>query len=330
MFHPTMSKSGRIVFYPLIKFCEWMGEKHPVPLVKMRYYAYFHRLPNLKEPKDMNEKLCYMKLYTDTSRWTDLADKYKVRAYVEECGLGEYLIPMVGMWTDVNDIDFETLPQSFIFKANNGVGKSELLMVKDKSQLNVEETKKFLNELLKRKHVGVLSGEPHYHKMKPCIIAEELLPSEEGEKSPVDYKIYCANGKAHYIWVCSGRDSTGTAVMTYDRDWNPRPDLCIFDSRYREGTVKPKPANLDDMIRVAETLVKPFPFVRLDLYNINGKIYFGEMTFTPLGGMVNFHPQSFLNEMDNSIDLNYPNTNVGGGYKWLIICNIQKQYSYAA
>lgn len=330
MFHPTMSKSGRIVFYPLIKFCEWMGEKHPVPLVKMRYYAYFHRLPNLKAPKDMNEKLLYMKLYTDTSRWTDLVDKYKVRAYVEECGLGEYLIPLVGMWTDVNDIDFETLPQSFIFKANNGVGKSELLMVKDKSQLNVEETKKFLNELLKRKHVGVLSGEPHYHKMNPCIIAEELLPSEEGEKSPVDYKIYCANGKAHYIWVCSGRDSTGTAVMTYDRDWNPRPDLCIFDSRYREGTVKPKPANLDDMIRVAETLVKPFPFVRLDLYNINGKIYFGEMTFTPLGGMVNFHPQSFLNEMGNSIDLNYPNTNVGGGYKWLIICNIQKQYSYAA
>lgn len=330
MFHPTMSKSGRIVFYPLIKFCEWIGEKHPAPLVKMRYFAYFHRLLNLNEPKDMNEKLLYMKLYTDMSRWTDLADKYKVRAYVEECGLGEYLIPLVGMWTDVNDIDFETLPQSFIFKANNGVGKSELLMVKDKSQLNIEETKKFLDELLKRKHVGVLSGEPHYHKIKPCIIAEELLSSEEGEKSLVDYKIYCANGKAHYIWVCSGRDSKGTAVMTYDRDWNPRPDLCIIDFRYREGIVKSKLANLDDMIRVAETLVKPFPFVRMDLYNINGKIYFGEMTFTPLGGMVNFHPQSFFNEMGNSIDLNYPNTNVWLGYKWLIICNLQKQYSYAA
>lgn len=307
MFHPTMSKSGRILFYPLIKFCEWMGENHPVPLVKMRYYAYFYRFPNLKEPRDMNEKLLYMKLYTDTSRWTELADKYRVRDYVKECGLEEYLIPLVGMWTDVNDIDFDSLPGSFIFKANNGVGKSELLMVKDKSQLNIEETKKFLDELLKRKHVGVLSGEPHYHKMKPCIIAEELLPSEEGEKSPVDYKIYCANGKARYIWVCSGRDSTGTSVMTYDRDWNPRPDLCVFDSRYREGTVRPKPVNLDEMIRVAEALVKPFPFVRLDLYNINGKIYFGEMTFTPLGGMVNFHPQRFLDEMGKLIDLKYPN-----------------------
>ena len=307
MFHPTMSKGERIVFYPLIKFCEWMGENHPVPLVKIRYYAYFHRFPNLKEPKDMNEKLLYMKLFSDTSKWVELADKYRVRDYVKSCGLEEYLIPLVGMWTDVNDIDFDTLPNSFIFKANNGVGKSELLMVKDKNQLNIEETKAFLDELLKRKHVGVLSGEPHYVKMKPCIIAEELLPSEEGEKSPTDYKIYCANGKAQYIWVCSGRDSTGTAVMTYDREWNPRPDLCIFDSRYREGKVRPKPENLDEMLHVAETLVKPFPFVRLDLYNINGKIYFGEMTFTPLGGMVNFHPKAFLDEMGEKIDLNYPN-----------------------
>ena len=307
MFHPTMSKSGRVIFYPLIKFCEWMGENHPVSLVKIRYYAYFHRFPNLKEPKDMNEKLLYMKLFSDTSRWVELADKYRVRHYVESCGLGDYLIPLVGMWTDVNDIDFDALPNFFIFKANNGVGKSELLIVKDKSQLNIDETKAFLDELLKRKHVGVLSGEPHYVKMKPCIIAEELLPSEEREKSPTDYKIYCANGKAQYIWVCSGRDSTGTAVMTYDREWNPRPDLCIFDSRYREGKVKPKPGNLDEMLHVAETLVKPFPFVRLDLYNINGKIYFGEMTFTPLGGMVNFHPKAFLDEMGEKIDLNYPN-----------------------
>ena len=305
MFHPTMSKTGRFFFYPLIKFCEWLGKTHPAFLVKLRYYAYFHRFPNLRAPKDMNEKILYMKLYTDTSRWTDLADKYAVREYVKQCGLEQYLIPLVGMWTDVNQIDFSALPKSFIFKANNGVGKSELLMVR--GDLDVEKTKKFLQGLLNRKNVGLLSGEPHYHTMKPCIIAEELLPSEDGEKSPVDYKIYCANGKAKYIWVCSGRDSSGTEVMTYDREWNIRPDLCVFDSRYREGKARPRPSNLDEMLTVAETLVEPFPFVRLDLYNINGKIYFGEMTFTPLGGMVNFHPQEFLDEMGACIDLNYPN-----------------------
>ena len=302
-----MSTSGRFFFYPVIKLCEWMGENYPAPLVKMRYYSYFHKLPNLKDPMTMNEKILYMKLYTDTSRWTELADKYKVREYVEKCGLGSYLIPLVGMWTDVNDIDFNSLPDSFIFKANNGVGKSELLMVKDKCKLDIDHTKKFLDKLLKRKHVGALSGEPHYRTMKPCIIAEELLPSEEGEKSPVDYKIYCANGKAKYIWVCSGRDSSGTEVMTYDRDWTMRPDLCVFDSRYRKGKARPKPDNLQEMLNVAETLVNPFPFVRLDLYNIKGKIYFGEMTFTPLGGMVNFHSQEFLKEMGDCIDLNYPN-----------------------
>lgn len=305
MFHPTMSRAGRIFFFPAIKFCEWMGEHHPETLVKLRYYAYFHRFPNLRNPQDMNEKLLYTKLFSDTSKWVELADKYKVRDYVCSCGLGNYLIPLVGMWTDVEQIDFKSLPKSFIFKANNGVGKSELLLVKDIDSLNIEETKRFLDELLKRKHVGVLSGEPHYHKMKPCIIAEELLPPEDGEKSPVDYKIYCANGKAEYIWVCSGRDSNGTSVMTYDRDWTPRPDLCVFDSRYRKGSIRPRPENLNEMIEVAETLVKPFPFVRLDLYNIKGKIYFGEMTFTPLGGMVNFHPKSFLDEMGQKINLNY-------------------------
>lgn len=306
MIHPTMSKSGRILFYPLIKICEWIGENHPSTMVKLRYYAYFHRFPNLKNPKDMNEKILYMKLYTDTSRWTELADKYKVREYVKSCGLEDHLIPLIGMWTDVNDIDFNTLPESFIFKANNGVGKSELMLVKDKKKLNIEDAKKYLDELLKRKHVGVLSGETHYKKMIPCIIAEELLPSEEGEKSPVDYKIYCANGKAKYIWVCRGRDSTGAEVMTYDCNWTPRPDFCIFDDRYRKGTIMPKPDNLDEMIRIAEILTKPFPFVRLDLYNIKGRIYFGEMTFTPFGGMVNFQTQEFLDEIGKNIKLECP------------------------
>lgn len=307
MYHPTMTRTGRILFFPLIKFCEWLGENHPATMVKLRYYAYFHRFPNLKEPRDMNEKTLYMKLYTDMTRWTELADKYKVRDYVKHCGLGEYLIPLIGAWTDVEDIDFASLPKSFIFKANNGVGKSELLMVHDKDELDVPATKRFLDELLKRKHVGVLSGERHYKTMQPRIIAEELLPIGEGEKSPVDYKIYCTNGKPQYIWVCSGRDSTGTDVMTYDCNWTPRPDLCVYDHRYREGKIMPKPENLDEMLKVAEKLVKPFPFVRCDLYNIQGRIFFGELTFTPLGGMVNFHPQKFLDELGAKIDLNYPN-----------------------
>lgn len=300
-----MSKAGRIVFYPLIKICEWLGKNHPVFLVKLRYFAYFHRIPNLKEPKDMNEKVLYMKLFTDTSRWTALADKYKVREYVKNCGFEEYLIPLIGMWTDVAKIDFQSLPQSFIFKANNGVGKSELLMVN--GDIDIENTRTFLQGLLDRKNVGLLSAEPHYHKMKPCIIAESLLPSEGDGKSPVDYKIHCANGKAMYTLVCRNRDSSGVELMVYDNNWTPRPDLCICDSRHRRGAPIQKPIDFDIMVNIAEALAKPFPFVRIDLYNINGKIFFGEMTFTPLGGMANYFTKEFLNEMGASIDLNYPN-----------------------
>ena len=307
MYHPTMSRTGRILFYPLIKVCEWMGENHPVTLIKIRYFATFHRFPNLKNPQTFNEKILYIKLFTDTSKWTVLADKYKVRDYIKECGLGDCLIPLLGMWTDVNDIDFDSLPHSFIFKANNGVGKSEHLMVEDKNKLDVDASKKFLNKLLKAKHVGVLAAEPQYKNMPPCIIAEELLPSVEGEKSPVDYKIFCFNGEPKFIRTYSNRDKDGADVSTYDTLWNPMPEVDHAEDRYHAGKHLPKPVNLEEMVRIAALLAKPFPFVRVDLYNINGKIYFGELTFTPLGGLMSSMKPEVLDKMGEMIDLNYPN-----------------------
>ena len=306
MFHPTMSKSGRILFYPVIKLCEWMGENHPVTLVNIRYFALFHHFPNLKNPQTFNEKILYMKLFTDTSKWTLLADKYKVRDYIKECGLGDYLIPLIGMWKDVNDIDFDSLPQSFIFKANNGVGKSEHLIVENKKRLNIMEAKKFLNKLLKRKHVGVLSGEPQYRNIPPCIIAEELLPSVEGEKSPIDYKIFCFNGEPKFIRTYSNRDKDGASVATYDTMWSDLTEVNKDESRYHSGKALPKPDNLSEMVSVAKILSKPFPFVRVDLYNIKGKIYFGELTFTPLGGFMKSMTPETLRKMGKMIDLNYP------------------------
>lgn len=305
--HPTTKKSTRILFAPLIAFCNWLGENHPVTLVKLRYFARFKKFPNLKNPKDFNEKVLYLKLFTDTSRWTVLADKYKVRDYLKECGLEDYLIPLFGMWTNVNDIDFDALPNSFIFKANNGVGKNEYLIVKDKDALDKEKAKKFLDQLLHTKHVGALSAEPHYKSITPCIIAEELLPSVEGEKSPVDYKIFCFNGRPHYIRTYSNRDKDGANVSTYDIDWNPLPEVDQAESRYHTGKPLPRPQNLEKMIDVATKLSTPFPFVRVDLYNINGKIYFGELTFTPLGGMMSSMTPEVLKKMGDMIDLNYPN-----------------------
>lgn len=306
MFHPTMSRTGRVLFYPVIRFCEWLGKNHPVFLVKIRYFAYFHKLPDLKKPKDMNEKILYMKLFTDTAMWTELADKYVVRSYIEQCGLSQYLIPLLGVWSDVDDIDFKSLPESLIFKVNNGVGKNEMLMI-DGQDIDIDAARLFLNNLLHRKDVGLLSAEPHYRHIPPRIIAESLLPSETNEKSPVDYKIHCANGKAAYILVCRDRDCSGLDLMVYDCEWNARPDLCVFDSRHRRGKIQERPRNFNIMLSIAERLSKPFPFVRVDLYNVNGQIFFGEMTFTPLGGMANYFSAEFLTDMGERIDINYPN-----------------------
>ena len=141
--------------------------------------------------------------------------------------------------------------------------------------------------------------------MIPCIIAEELLPIPSGYNSLVDYKIWCINGEAKYIWTCCDRDEDGGGadVMTYDLDWNPHPEFSVFTSEYRKGRILPKPDNLDEMLDLAEKLSNGFPQLRVDLYNINGKIYFGELTFTSQGGMMDFYTKDFLTELGKDIKL---------------------------
>lgn len=298
---PVLSK----VCWPLIKLCEFVGEHFPATMVRMRYLSRFHRLPNLKNPQDLNEKILWQKLYGDTSRWTELADKYQVRKYVESLGLGHLLVKLYGAWSDENDVDFASLPNSLIFKANNGEGKGTNLVVKDLKSQDKDSLRKLFHHWLNRRHIGALAGEPHYKGMKPMVIAEKLLPIPEGEASVVDYKIWCINGKPRYIWVCNDRDKRGggAAVMTYDTSWTPRPEYSVFNEDYRHGDILPKPANLDKMLEYATQLSAEFPILRVDLYNIDGQIFFGELTFTSLGGMMDFFTPEFLDMMGREADI---------------------------
>jgi len=274
-------------------------------MVRLRYFARFHRFPNLKNPQDLNEKILWQKLYGDTSRWTELADKYLVRKYVESLGLGETLVKLYGAWYNEEDIDFDSLPENLIFKANNGEGKGTNRIVRGLSATDKSELKSLFHWWLHRKNIGNLAGEPQYKNMRPCVIAEELLPFPEDEKSVVDYKIWCINGLPQYIWVCNDRDSRGggASVMTYDTEWTPCPQYSIFNKDYRKGEFLPKPENLEQMLEIAGKLSKEFPILRVDLYNIKGKIYFGELTFTSLGGMMNFFTQEFLTMMGKEADI---------------------------
>lgn len=314
MIHPTSNKYLRILFAPAIYACQYLGKHNPKLLLKIRYYLTFKKKLNLSTPNNLNEKILWAKLYADTSEWTILADKYKVRDYVAQKGLNDCLTKLYGAWSNVKDFNFDQLPENFILKANNGDGKGTNKLVKGKSKLTETEKKdliKKMDEWLQRKNIGLLHAEPQYKNIPPMVIAEELLLPSEGEPTLIDYKMWCFNGKCHYILTCSERSSNGakTHLMLYDRNWNACPYYLFTSSRYPRGKVMPKPKNLQRMIEVAETLSQGFPELRVDLYNLapekeDGKIYFGELTFTSLGGLMNYFTPEFLEKTGALFSIN--------------------------
>lgn len=283
-----------------------LNANFPVLVAKLRFKKMFGRKLDLENPKDINEKILWLSLFSDITEWSRMADKYAVREYVESLGLGSYLVQLYGKWENAEDIEWKKLPNQFALKTNNGSGTVKL--VKDKSSLDLEATTQLFNEWL-HKDVSASTTEFHYAPIKPCIIAEELLDFSKDPNvstSAIDYKVWCFNGHAYYVWACSNRDEEATDVALFDREWNYLPEKSIFNEHYREQKVLvKKPKNLEEMLDVAEKLAKPFPVVRVDLYNIDGRIYFGEMTFTSLGGTMDFYTEECLYEMGSLIDISH-------------------------
>lgn len=298
--NPRLNK----IFKPVIMFCEWLGVHHPILLARIRYYARFKKPLHLKNPQTLNEKILFLSLKTDTALWTRCADKYEVRDYVKECGLEDILIPLVGVWEHATDIDFDKLPDEFVLKATHGSG--DIKVVTDKTKLDIPKIVDEFEDDLKHQY-GALESGHHYMRIHPRMIAEELIHNDPEtakiSSSIIDYKIWCFNGKCYWLWACANRDEHTTEVMTYDTDWNAHPEYSIFENDYRHGEILPKPKNLERMIEVAEKLAKPFPCVRVDLYNIDGKIYFGELTFTSYGGLQDFYTDEFQKLAGSKIDL---------------------------
>lgn len=251
---------------------------------------------NWESPVDINEKINWLKFNSDTTKWSELADKYAVRKFIEEKGYKQYLVPLLGVWENANEIDFSKLPDSFVLKTNNGAGT--VMVVEDKTLINQRKVRAQLNKWLKNKF-GLKRAEPHYLRIKPLIIAESLLRDESGiSSSLVDYKIWCFDGKAFGTRVYYNRHRFEADIEWYDRDWNYRPEKLVFTKDKRDGGGKiSKPKHYEKMISFAEDLSKGFPQVRIDLYNIDGQIYFGEMTFTASGGYHNTYSKEALLEM---------------------------------
>ena len=252
------------------------ASRYPEELGKWYYRQTGKRL-DLDHPTTYNEKIQWFKLYGYTDETTRLVDKYKVRDYVAS-RIGEsYLIPLLGVWKYPEQIDFDTLPDRFVLQANHGCGY--YYIVTDKSTLDREDILQKANQWLETDFSFHTGFEMQYHQIERCLFAEQYLENTEGDL--YDYKVWCFNGRAEYIMFQSNRKDD-MRMDIFDREWN----LMTFSRGYKNSDIPPaRPDNLDEMLSVAEKLADGFPHVRVDLYRMeSGKLYFGEMTFTPSSG----------------------------------------------
>lgn len=257
----------------------------PELVSKIRYKNIFGKAPDFKNPKTFNEKLLWIKLnkYAKNPLVSQCSDKYASREYVEKCGLAETLNGLIGVWDKAEDIDWEKLPNRFAIKCNHGCGYN--LICQDKSKFDIDAATKQLNKWMKDDFWKEYA-EVHYKSIPKKIICEEYLEGK-GNALPVDYKIYCFNGKPVYIGNFIERDIVTDKILRgyFDLDWKPSK---VF--RYEmQAELFERPKQLEKMLEYAEILAKPFPFVRVDFYEVDGKIYFGELTFTPTGCLATYY-----------------------------------------
>lgn len=248
--------------------------------IKLYYQLRVGRKLNMHNPETLNEKLQWLKFNYRFPLQSIVSDKLLVRDYVKEKIGEKYLIPLLGSWKEYSDIDFSKLPNQFVLKCNHDSGG--LVVCTDKEKLNHEEAKKKIEKSL-RSNFFYIGREYQYRNIKPMIICEKFI-SDNG-KVPMDYKIYCFNGKPDVILVCRDRFSKNThraSYLFFDQKWNFQP-LDKGDENLQDVDI-PKPENMDEMIEIAKKLSEDFVFARIDLYNIKGKIYFGEITLSPNSG----------------------------------------------
>lgn len=298
-----MNKTVKRILWPLVLMRRW----HDAYLIKHnpeKMFSIWHKRStgkylNIENPVTLDDKIAYMAFRTDTSEWSRLADKYRVREYVEECGYGEYLPKLYGVWEKAEDVDFDSLPVAFVIKTNNASATN--ILVRDKKTADIANIRGQLGKWLKWEY-GYLTCQPHYSRIKPLIIAEEFLGINDKVRSTSlnDYKFYCVNGEPQYVIVYTDRKPNSHEMKRtiYDMEWTLHQEY--LGKLAVSGKEVEKPKNFDLMKTMAARLSKGFPFVRVDFYDINGKPIFGEMTFTPGMQEVN---ETFSSELGKIIVL---------------------------
>jgi len=247
----------------------------PEWLAKVNFRHEHGRWPNLEDPVTFDEKLLWLMLFWRHPLKSKCADKFAVRAFVEECGLAHTLPKFLGVYERAADIDFSALPSKFVLKCTHGCAMNVICRSKD--ALDLAATRRQLDMWLKV-DLSKMFGEVHYAAVPPRIVAEDLLENELGGL-PNDFKLYCFGGRVHCTMVCSERETGYPRFEFYDRDWVATLPYSTSNSHVTAAALKP--TAYQNMLLAAETLASPFPFVRVDFYDVGGRAVFGELTFTP-------------------------------------------------
>lgn len=269
----------------ILKLADFLPDK---TMIKLQYKIATGRKLNLQNPVRFTEKLQWYKLFYRDSLMTKCSDKFSVREYVASKGYEDILVPLYGVYERAEDINFGELPNRFVLKTNNGSHTN--ILCEDKTKLDIELTRNTLNQWL-NDWAGKVGREWAYHDIKPRIICEEYL-EKDSNNDLIDYKFFCFNGEPISLYVIVERFlKDGIKLGIYDTKFNKLPynRSEIRDLKY--NAVKPK--NFDKMVEIARDLSKDFPHVRVDFYNIDGKIYFGELTFYTAGGYQTYTPDEF-------------------------------------
>lgn len=259
---------------------------------------YLGKKINWKNPQTYNEKLQWLKIYDRQDSYTKMVDKYEAKEYVKNIIGEEYIIPTIGIYDKFENIDFEKLPQQFVMKCTHDSGG--LVICKDKSKLNLKEAKRKINQCLKVNYFNCWKEWP-YKNVKPRIIIEKYMTNDDSDGIN-DYKFFCFNGKVKLLFIATDRvnENEETKFDFYDENFNHLP----IKNGHPNALVPPsKPLNFEKMKELAEILSKDIPHLRVDFYEINGKIYFGELTFSHWAGMVPFEPEEYDLILGNWIDI---------------------------
>ena len=270
-------------------------------LIKALYRLMIGKNLNLSTPQTFTEKIQWLKLNDHNPLYHKMVDKYEVKKYVADIIGEEYIIPTIGVWDNFEDINFEELPNQFVIKSTNGGGGSGVIICHDKNTLNMISTKEKLEDSLKIDIYSIM-GEWVYKDIPPRILVEQYM--ENAGKPLIDYKFFCFNGDPKFFFIAADRFNDNNEAPIFDF-YDMNCDLLPFNNvGYRSSGVKHvKIERFEEMISIAKRLSQNIPFLRVDLYLINGKVYSGETTFYHDSGFYAFEPASYDYSLGKMLDI---------------------------